>query len=98
VRAFLVAALLVAVVATVAAVDRESGLPMWWHLRGELQASGDRLDRLARENEALQAEIDALDSDPFALERAIREDLELARTGEVIVRFTPSSGMDPKFD
>jgi cell division protein FtsB len=68
---------------------------MWWHLRGELRASSERIDLLAKENEALQAEIEALGSDPFALERAIREDLELARSGEVIVRFTRGSGMDP---
>jgi cell division protein FtsB len=39
------------------------------------------------ETHALRAEIEALESQPFALERAIREDLELARPGETVVRF-----------
>jgi cell division protein FtsB len=37
--------------------------------------------------EALRAEVRALERDPFSLERAIREDLDLAKPGEVIVRF-----------
>jgi cell division protein FtsB len=44
--------------------------------------------------ETLEFEINALETDPFALERAIREDLELARPGEIVVRFAPLSTRD----
>ena len=86
-KAFLVAVLSIAFAVAVAVVDRESGLPMWWHLRGELSASQVRIQALAAQNARLQAEVEALGNDPFALERAVREDLEWARAGEVVVRF-----------
>jgi hypothetical protein len=35
-----------------------------------------------------------LGSEPFALERAIREDLELAMPGEIVVRFAVRPGRD----
>ncbi len=74
-------------IALLAVVDRHAGLGTWLELRGELRASRIRIDRLHREVEALRAEVRALERDPFSLERAIREDLDLAKPGEVIVRF-----------
>jgi cell division protein FtsB len=68
-------------------VDRESGLSVWYTLRSDLDASRQRITSLVNETETLRAEIRALESDPFALESAIREDLELARPGETVVRF-----------
>jgi len=74
-------------------VDRESGLSVWYKLGSDLEASRQRITSLVNETEALRAEIRALESDPFALERAIREDLELARPGETVVRFDRRKGL-----
>lgn len=69
-------------------LDQESGFPAWLRLRGELSASEARIAVLSARAETLRNEIEALEQDPFALERAIREELGLARPGERIVRFT----------
>jgi cell division protein FtsB len=79
-------------VAAIALADRSSGIPMWLRLRDALALRTERVAALTRSTEALQAQIEALESQPFALEKAIREDLELARPGEVVVRFRPDPG------
>jgi cell division protein FtsB len=76
-----------AAVAFLASVDGQSGIPMWLRLRDDVAEAATRLDALARETQDLEDQIDALENEPFALERAIREDLELARPGEILVRF-----------
>jgi cell division protein FtsB len=77
----------IALVMVLAVVDQKSGLSTWMRLRGELDASQQRIRVLEGANDALRDEIRALERDPFAVERAIREDLELARPGEIVVRF-----------
>ena len=86
-RAILLAPVLVAAVFVLGVSDRESGLPMWFQVRAELRESTSRIALLREQIDALEAEVDALKNDPFAIERAIREDLELARPGETVVRF-----------
>jgi cell division protein FtsB len=44
------------------------------------------IDRLDRENQQLSGEIRALQSDPSAVEKVAREDMGLARPGELIFR------------
>lgn len=66
--------------------DERSGLPAWQRLKGDLGSARGRIEVLRGEIEVLQREADALDGDAFAIERAIREDLGLARPGESIVR------------
>lgn len=85
---WLVPALLAAALG-IAVADADSGIPMWFRLREDAGPAAVRVGALRRETEALSAQIEALESEPFALERAIREDLELALPGEVIVRFDP---------
>ena len=79
--------LVLGAVVGIAVTDTESGTSMWLRLQGDVAEASGRVDALVRENSDLKAQIDALESDPFALERAIREDLELARSGEIVVRF-----------
>lgn len=81
------APVLLAAVGVIAVADAESGIPMWFRLRADVDQAEVRVAALARETDALQGQIDALGSEPFALERAIREDLELALPGEIVVRF-----------
>jgi hypothetical protein len=69
-----------------AAVDEHSGLPAWRRLRADLTAARARIEILRGDIEALRREAEALQGDDFALERAIREDLGLARAGESVVR------------
>ena len=85
------ALLLLLGVAVIAGADASSGVPMWLHLRRDLADSSEHVTTLKRSTEALQIQIDAPESQPFALEKAIREDLELARPGEVVVRFDRAS-------
>lgn len=79
--------LLLTAVAVIAVADGKSGIPMWLRLRSDVDQASERVAVLARETEALRAQIEALSSKPFALECAIREDLELALPGEIVVRF-----------
>ncbi len=86
-RAILLIPMLVAGALGLAAADRESGVLKWLELRGDLAAAHARIEQLRRETAELQRQIEALEVDPFASERAIREDLDFARPGEVVVRF-----------
>ena len=71
----------------VAAANADSGLSAWMRLRTELVDASNRIEQLRTENASLREEVTALAGDSFAIERAIREDLELARRGETVVRF-----------
>lgn len=86
-RTFWLVPLAMAAVTLLAVADQKSGLLTWMRLRSELSESRVRIAARVAETEELRAEIRALESDPFALERAIREDLEQARSGEIVVRF-----------
>ena len=67
-------------------LDGEAGLGTWLRLRGDLRAAEARIETLRDEIAVLEDETEALRSDPFAIEAAIREDLHLARPGETVVR------------
>ncbi len=73
--------------------DGETGYLAWSEIRGNLAESQTRIELLMRRVDVLQTEIQSLEEDPFALERAIREELKLARPGEIVVRFTQESGL-----
>ncbi len=74
-----------------ALADGRAGLRAWWTLRSDVSNARERVAALQMEIEALRGQQEALDSDAFAIERAIREDLELARAGEVVVRIRLAS-------
>lgn len=90
-RALCLGIFLIAVFAVTALLDSESGLEMWWELRRDLADSSQRISSLLDENDALRREIEVLESEPEALDRAIREELGLALPGEMIVRFASAS-------
>lgn len=89
-RALSLGTLLIAVIAASALLDPDNGFAIWRELRSDLETSSARVDRLIVENEALRGEIAILESEPAALDRAIREELDLALPGEVVVRFEPA--------
>jgi cell division protein FtsB len=78
-------------------VDRGTGLSTWMHDRDSLENSEEQIARLEAEIVRLKAEAGRLERDPFAIERAIREDLEWARTGETVVRLPGASDSNPRF-
>ena len=78
---------LIILVAASALLDRETGVAIWQELRESLVVSNARVAILERENEALRREIETLEVEPAALDRAIREELDLALPGEAIVYF-----------
>ena len=77
---------LVGAVALYAAIDDEAGLHSLWRLRGDLDAAHERIEGLRDDIALLSQEAEALQNRDFALERAIREELEFARSGETLVR------------
>ena len=74
----------------IGAADPGSGVSTWLRLQRDLVGAEQRIADLEGRNEGLVRQIEALAEDPFAVERAIREDLELVRPGELIVRFGSS--------
>jgi cell division protein FtsB len=97
VRGLLLIPALVAAALVYAGFDTDSGIRTWLHMRGVLGASRSRIAEVRREIGVLERDAAALESDPFALERAIREDLKLARRGERIVRLSGSKDSNPRF-
>jgi cell division protein FtsB len=97
VRGWLWIPALLGVAFTIAALDRDSGIASWLRLRGELSAARGRIAALDVEIAQLERAAEALQSDDFAIERAIREDLEYSRHGETIVRLPRSDHASPRF-
>lgn len=57
--------------------------------RRQIQALREEIEKLKQENQQLGQRIRALRSDPSAIEELAREQLHLARPGEVIVTIPP---------
>ena len=79
-------------VAASALLDEQSGVPIWLELRGALAGSSERVAQLEAQNDALRSEIELLETEPAALDRIIREELDVALPGETIVYFTRRAG------
>jgi cell division protein FtsB len=79
---------LIVLVAASALLNGETGVAIWLDLRESLVISNARVALLERENEALRREIETLEVEPSALDRVIREELDLALPGESVVYFT----------
>jgi cell division protein FtsB len=89
--------LLVCAAVLVAALDGQAGLRVWWDLRAALRDAQAERALLLREVEGLRTAADALEGDRFAIERAIRERLRLARAGETLVRLSAPESASPRF-
>jgi cell division protein FtsB len=73
--------------------DARSGARAWWSLRADRDAAQERIRELRAEIGRLRGEAEALrEEQGFGLERAIREDLDLARPGEVVLRVPEPAG------
>ena len=85
----------IVLVAASALLDEESGVGIWRQLRESLAVSQARVDVLEQRNQALRREIELLEAEPTALDRAIREELDLALPGETVVYFTGAEAGRP---
>jgi cell division protein FtsB len=56
----------------------------------------DEIDRLNHENQALAQQVNALKTDPEAIERVAREEMGLAKPGELIFKLPANPTPDPK--
>jgi len=61
--------------------------------QNEIDKVQANLDQLSKENEQLEQEVKDLKSDPRLIEKIARDDLGLARPGEVIIR-VPQAAAD----
>ena len=85
-RELVIGAAIVGAAVGVAVVDDSAGIRTWLQVRRDLDRAQTRVVALEARIQRREAEAAALRSDPLALERAIREDLGLARPGEIVVR------------
>jgi len=97
VKPLLIIPVLLAAALIYISADRGAGLSTWMRDRDALENSTEQIARLEAEIVRLKAEVDRLERDPFAIERAIREELEWARAGETVVRIPGVSDSNPRF-
>ncbi|MEM9190104.1 MAG: septum formation initiator family protein [Myxococcota bacterium] len=79
--------LVLAIVVVPLRILDEQGLPRYDALRSELREIEAQNERLTREVRNLQRDVDALRTDPASLERIARDELGMAREGELIFQF-----------
>ena len=95
-RGILVIPAVLAVAGLHAALDEDAGIRHWRHLRAELSDARGRIDALRAEVATLNARAERLETDDFAMERAIREELGLTRPGQRVVRLRPRDLSTPR--
>jgi cell division protein FtsB len=66
----------------------EEGLPRYRRLSEQLQRLRSQNVELARNIERLNREVNALRSDPAAIERIARDELGLVQPGEIVFQFS----------
>jgi cell division protein FtsB len=83
-RAALLTLVLIAFALTVHEVFGDHGYFSLRRRRQELQSLEQQVQQLKQENQQLEQEIKALKSDPKAIEKLAREQMKLAKPGEII--------------
>lgn len=91
-RGLLAAPLCILIALAYAWLDGDQGIRTWLALRADVARAEARIAALREEVAELEAEIAAFGESPFALERAIREELDWVRPGEVLVRMPSANG------
>jgi cell division protein FtsB len=94
-RELVIGAAVAAAAIGVAVADDSTGVRAWLELREDVRVAKARVAELEARIESRESEAEALRSDPFALEQAIREDLGLARPGEIVVRGLSGTPRNP---
>jgi len=83
-RAALLALVLIAFALTVHEIFGDRGYFALRRRRAELNELQDQVRKLQEENQKLETEIKALKTDPKAIEKLAREQMKLAKPGEMI--------------
>ncbi|MBI4166529.1 MAG: septum formation initiator family protein [Acidobacteria bacterium] len=83
-RAALLALVLIAIALTIHEIFGNRGYFALRRRRQELQSLEQQVQKLKQENQQLELDIKALKSDPKAIERLAREQMKLAKPGEII--------------
>lgn len=83
-KAVVLLASVVTVVFFISFMFSDRGLPELQHARTRVAALRADIAKLERENERLRAEIDSVKRSSYAIERIAREDLGMAKKGEVV--------------
>lgn len=74
-----------------------SRVPTWLGGAGDLDSIEAQIAELESEVASLEKEAELLESDPFAIERAIREQLRMAKSAEIVVHLGGSTRINPRF-
>lgn len=80
-----------------AALGPGSRVPTWLGGAGDLEAIEARVAELEAEVADLETEAELLQSDPFAIEAAIREDLRMAKGEEIVIHLGGNTRTNPRF-
>ena len=84
-RKLLWASVGVALLLAIVSVADARGFRRYFRLRQDIAEMTERNRQTAAENRVLVREIEALRTDPSALERAAREELGFVKPGEVVI-------------
>ncbi|CAG0997086.1 hypothetical protein MYXO_02754 [Myxococcaceae bacterium] len=96
VKRFWLVPLILLIAAAYAWLDTRSGLGAALRLRSDLGAANARIEALRRSNDVLREQARELREEPFARERALREELDLAKPGEILVRIPRDEPETPR--
>lgn len=83
-KAVVLLASVVTVVFFISFMFSDRGLPELQHARTQVATLRADIAKLERDNERLRAEIDSVKRSSYAIERIAREDLGMAKKGEVV--------------
>jgi len=88
--------LLVLVVVLISFIFISGNVGLWnlWRAQKEIKELSERIEMLEKRNTLLSVEIERLKSDPYTVEKILREKYGYVRDGDRVYRLTPFSGDD----
>lgn len=86
----------VALACALAWLDDDAGVRQWSRLRAELGEAQARIAQISARVAEREAAAAQLRDDPLALERAIREELRLAKPGETVLIVPEADAPTPR--
>lgn len=83
-RGAILAGILICIALLMHGIFGENGLLTLRQKRHDYQSLHQQIQQIQQENQALQKEVQRLKTDPSTIERYAREELHMARQGEII--------------
>ncbi len=89
--------LLVLVIVLISFIFISGNVGLWnlWRAQKEIKELSDRIEMLEKRNALLSVEIERLKSDPYSVEKILREKYGYVRDGDKVYRLTPFSEEAP---